>query len=119
MANRHGEGGGAAGFALPVWAILLVGVLAAVLFISLYYGVTVLVGGILANTIQSIPGGNTVLGTASNAQSPYNAFVGLFSYVFIVGSFAGIAIVLAVIVVVVGILYLLMSGGYIGGGGRR
>jgi hypothetical protein len=108
----------AQGIGMPAWAVALVGVLAAVLFIALFYGITVLVGGILANTIQGMPGGTTVLGTASNAQAPYNAFVSLFTYVFTVGSFAGIAIVLAVIVVVIAILYLLLGGGMAGNRGK-
>jgi Fe2+ transport system protein B len=97
------------GLGLPPWAAALVGVLIAVLFISLFYGVVVWTGGILANTINTTPGGNVPIGTSGT--TPYQAFLNLFQYVFTVGSFAGIAIVLAVVAVVFIVFYFLLGGG--------
>jgi Fe2+ transport system protein B len=103
------------GLGLPPWAAALVGVLVAVLFISLFYGVIVWTGGILANTINTTPGGSTpIAGT-----TPYQAFINLFQYVFTVGSFAGIAIVLAVVAVVFIVFYFLLGGSGQQGGATR
>jgi hypothetical protein len=104
---------GQLGLGLPPWAAALVGVLVAVLFISLFYGVIVWTGGILANVILTTPGGNVAIA----GTTPYTAFVNLFQYVFTVGSFAGIAIVLAVVAVVFVVFYFLL-GGNAGGAGR-
>jgi hypothetical protein len=103
-------------FGLPAWAQALVGVLVAVLFISLFYGIVVWTGAILANTILYTPGGNVAIG--SSGQTAYQAFVNLFQYVFTVGSFAGIAIILAVVSVVFIVFYYLLGGGAPGAGGR-
>jgi Fe2+ transport system protein B len=100
-------------FGLPAWAQALVGVLVAVLFISLFYGVVVWTGGILANTILNTPGGNVVI---TNGTTPYQAFLNLFQYVFTVGSFTGVAIVLAVVAVVFIVFYYLLGGGNTPGG---
>lgn len=109
----------AALFGLPAWAQALVGVLVAVLFISLFYGIVVWVGGTLANVIQNTPGGNTNVGTGANSVSPYQAFVNLFQYVFTVGSFTGVAIILAVVAVIFVVFYYLLGGGASGAIGGR
>ena len=103
-------------FGLPAWAQALVGVLVAVLFISLFYGIVVWTGGILANTILNTPGGNVAIG--SSGTTPYQAFLNLFQYVFTVGSFTGVAIILAVVAVVFIVFYYLLGGGAPGAGGR-
>lgn len=94
-------------FGLPSWAQALVGVLVAVLFISLFYGIVVWVGGTLANVILNTPGGNTAIA----GTTPYQAFLNLFQYVFTVGSFTGVAIILAVVAVIFVVFYFLLGGG--------
>ena len=111
--KMKGQGGM---FGLPAWAQALVGVLVAVPFISLFYGIVVWTGGILANTILNTPGGNVAIGTSGT--TPYQAFINLFQYVFTVGSFTGVAIILAVVAVVFIVFYYLLGGGAPGTGGR-